>query len=306
MVREPQIGAPALDGEGCWQLAAGDHRTLDVPPGPPLPQTGAVPMGFALALGSPQQRVQWVALAPALRVSPTFGEELLHSGPVVAAHAAQPPVGAGLGGGNVEVVVITLGVLGRHPVGDAQFGQAFHVADHLRDGLHGAQVVGGWDDVQGVHVVAEEFSLLLGEVAPVHTGGRRTLQQGIVDVGDVLHVVDLKAGGAPVAHQQVELHIGVGVAQVGGVVGGDPADVERGQAVGSGGGQRGCVGGVVEPQALCQLGQAGHFRGTPRSHADGPFAGVSQGLVQRGGSASMVPIGINSDQALIIPNPRQM
>src|SRR5690606_12677979 len=53
----------------------------------------------------------------------------------------------------------------------------------------------------------------------------------VVDVGDVLDVPDLAAGIPPGPHEEVEAEVGVGVAGVGGVVGGDPADVEGGRAL---------------------------------------------------------------------------
>ena len=61
------------------------------------------------------------------------------------------------------------------------------------------------------------------------------LQQRVVDVGDVLDVGDLVAGVAPGAVEQVERDVGGRVAEVGGVVRGDAADVEPRRPVGAGG-----------------------------------------------------------------------
>ena len=47
-----------------------------------------------------------------------------------------------------------------------------------------------------------------------------------VDVGDVLGVVDGEALGLQVPDEHVERHIKEGVTQVGGIVGGDTADVQ--------------------------------------------------------------------------------
>ena len=56
------------------------------------------------------------------------------------------------------------------------------------------------------------------------------LQQRVVDVGDVLDVAHLVAGVAPGPVEQVEGDVGRGVAQVGGVVRRDAADVQPGRA----------------------------------------------------------------------------
>ena len=66
----------------------------------------------------------------------------------------------------------------------------------------------------------------VGQLAPVAPVAGGPLEQRVVDVGDVLHVVHLVAGVAQRPPQEVEGDVGGRVAEVGGVVGGDAADVE--------------------------------------------------------------------------------
>ena len=68
----------------------------------------------------------------------------------------------------------------------------------IRDGFDGADVVVRGQDVECFHVGLEELDLAGGELAPVHAGGRGPLEQGVIDVGDVLDVGD--AAGRPSRH----------------------------------------------------------------------------------------------------------
>ena len=75
--------------------------------------------------------------------------------------------------------------------------------------------------------VAEQGRSARGQVAPVDAGGRRALEQRVVDVGDVLDVPHPVARVAPGAVQQVEGDVRGRVPQVRGVVRRDAADVQR-------------------------------------------------------------------------------
>ena len=86
----------------------------------------------------------------------------------------------------------------------------------------------GRDHGEGRHVLAEEVDLGGGELAPVLAVAGRPLEQRVVDVGDVLHVVDPVAGVAQGAADEVEGDVRRGVAEVGRVVGRDAADVQPG------------------------------------------------------------------------------
>ena len=73
----------------------------------------------------------------------------------------------------------------------------------------------------------EERDLAGGEVLPGLAGRCRAFEQRVVDVGHVLHVVDLDTGVAPRPVEQIEPDVGGRVTQVRRVVGRDTADVDR-------------------------------------------------------------------------------
>ena len=139
----------------------------------------------------------------------------------------------------------------------AEVAQPLHVAHDRRDRLDRADVVVRRQDPQRRHVVAVQGRLAVGDGPPVLTGGHRPLEQGVVDVGDVLDVVDLVAAVAPDPVHQVEGHVGRGVAHVGGVVRGDAAHVHPGDGTRRGGPQL-TRGAVVQPQRQPAPGQRGY------------------------------------------------
>ena len=85
------------------------------------------------------------------------------------------------------------------------------------------------------------------QLAPVKTVAVGPLEQRIVDVGDVLHVVHLVPEVQPQPLNQVERQVGGGMPEMGGVVGRDPAHVHGGRRPGDHRAHL-TVGGVVEPQ----------------------------------------------------------
>jgi hypothetical protein len=102
--------------------------------------------------------------------------------------------------------------------------------------------------VQGGHVLAEERRLPVGDRPPVLAALHRALQQRIVGAGHVLHVVHFMARVDPRPLQDVERHVGRGMAHVGGVVGGDPGKTYI-RATGPGAvGRTSPVGSIEEPQ----------------------------------------------------------
>jgi hypothetical protein len=72
----------------------------------------------------------------------------------------------------------------------------------------------------------EPGRLPLGELEEVFPTFRGHPQDVVVDVGDVLGVGHLGAQVPEVPHQDVEVDVGEGVPEVGGVVRRDPADVK--------------------------------------------------------------------------------
>src|SRR5699024_11073477 len=110
-------------------------------------------------------------------------------------------------------------------VGGAGVADAYgQIAGEL-DRLHHTDVGVRRDDAECGHVLAVHVDLAVGEVAPVHTGGLRTFQEGVVDVGYVVHGVDLVTRVPPDPIDQSEGQIGEGMSKMRGVVRGDPTDV---------------------------------------------------------------------------------
>nr|BFE80120.1 hypothetical protein GCM10020093_027210 [Planobispora longispora] len=121
---------------------------------------------------------------------------------------------AELGGrGDVEVEVAV------ELVGGALVAQAPDQLGDLVDHLGDPDVLARREDPQRLHVGPEQLDLALGQLPPVLPGLLGTLQQRVVDVGGVLGEVNLVAGVPPDPADQVEGEVGVGVAQMGGVVG---------------------------------------------------------------------------------------
>jgi len=78
VVGKDQVGAAALHVERHTEIVQSDRRALDVPPGPAVAEVPAGPERLARTCGPPQQRVQLIALARTLRVSPALGEDRHH------------------------------------------------------------------------------------------------------------------------------------------------------------------------------------------------------------------------------------
>ena len=255
MVREGEVGAAALDVEAHAEVVQGDGDTLDVPAGPAAAQRGAVPARLAVTGGHPQHRVERVLLALALRVAAALGGQQPHRLGVQAGDLAEVRVGLD---GEVGVAV--------QLVGGAGLAQPLHQRDDAGYRLDGAYVVAGRQHPQGRHVLAEQGGLALGERRPVVAGGHGPLQQRIVDIGDVLHVVNLALRVEPHALNEVERVVGRRVPHVGGVVRRDAADVDTGDGTGVEG-YPSAGRGVVDPQVAALARQGGDLRSGPCMHA---------------------------------------
>jgi hypothetical protein len=216
------------------------------------------PAGLAGALRPPHQRIELVALARPVRIAPTLGEQPQHGVAVIARLVAELRGGVG--------AVVHVGVLGVvDDVGGPGRQHLLHQLDDLADGLRRRHVVVRRQHPQRRHVLPEQVGFAVGQLAPVHAVARGPLEQGIVDVGDVLHVVHAVSGVQPHPVDQVERQVGGGVAEVGGVVGGDAADVHGGRVARADRADL-AVGAVVEPQLRTVPGQRRHGRGRPRVH----------------------------------------
>ena len=153
-----------------------------MPAGPAAPERG-VPGGLAGPFRPPDQDVERILLAGAIRVAAALGGEFGHLGRAVPAGRAGPGQGAEPGvrrPGEVDVLV--------HVVQGAPVGHPG--AEPLDDGqrLDRADQVG--QDAQRLHVLAVPLCLPAGQLAPVLAVPVGPLQQRVIDVGDVLHVND--------------------------------------------------------------------------------------------------------------------
>ena len=88
VVREDQVAAAALDVQAGADAAERDRRAFDVPTGPAGAERRR-PAGLAGPLRPPHQRVEFVALARAVRVAAAFGEQPQHGVAVVAGLVAE-------------------------------------------------------------------------------------------------------------------------------------------------------------------------------------------------------------------------
>ena len=162
----------------------------------------------------PEDEVEWVALAGIVGVAASFGRVLHHGRFVVARYCAE-----GVKGGHVEEdrCVDHIGVSLRL--------QRLDNLDHLGHPIRGVRFGEDRAGVEGDHVAVESSGLFGGEFEEVNTEFSGLGQDGIVDVGDVAHQLHLMAEVLKPADQEVVGEIGVRVAEMGGVVRGDTADV---------------------------------------------------------------------------------
>ena len=222
VVREDQVRAARLDVERGAQVLGGDRRALHVPAGPPLAEPGRP--GRLVGPGpQPDQRVQRVLLAGTAGIAAALGEQLQHLAPVQPGHRAERVVAA------PREVLVGFQVVQGAPVGEA----AREALDDA-EGLDRADQPGGRQHPQGRHVGAVAVDLAVGQLAPVLTVPGRPLQQRVVHVGHVLHVGHVMARVPPGSDQQVPGQERGGVPDMGGVVRGDPARVQRGVRPGRG------------------------------------------------------------------------
>ncbi len=156
-------------------------------------------------------------LAGPVRVAAALGEKGAHGRLVVVGLVAEA---AGELVPEVDVRVLVVDPVGR--AGGQQFADRL---DDLRDRLDRADEVGRRYHPQRLHVLAEQRGLAHREHDPVFAVAFGALQQRIVDVGDVLHVVHLVTVVQPDPVDQVECQVGRGMAEMRRVVRGDAADV---------------------------------------------------------------------------------
>ena len=160
-------------------------------------------------------------LAGTLGVATAFCKEGLHLLARIVGFVAKVLRGVD---GRVDVRV--LGVV--DDVSRASVEQLLHHLNDLIDRLHRAHVVLRREDGEQLHVGAEQVDLGGTELAPVHPIALSAFEQRVINIRDVLGVVDLIPVIQQLAIDQVKGQIRRGVAQVGGVIGRDAADVHGG------------------------------------------------------------------------------
>lgn len=223
-------------------------------PGRPGPSEALSQLGFALAGGHPQHRVERILLARALRVAAALCGQQPHRLGVQVGHLAEVRVGLD---GEVHIAV--------ELVGGAGVPEAFDERDDARYRLHRADVVLRRKHAQGGHVLAEEGRLAFGELGPVLTVAHGPLQQRIVHVGHILDIVNLPLGVEPHALNEVERVVGRRMTHMGRVVRRDAADVDAGDGTGVKG-DPSAGRGVVDPKVAALARQGGDLRSGPGMH----------------------------------------
>ena len=193
------------------------HSTCQ--PGRPAPERRR-PAGLPGPRGPPQQGVEFVGLAGPVRVAAALGEQPQHGLAVIARLVAE------LRRGVRAVVDVRVFVI--DDVRRPRRQHLFDEFDHLGDRLGRPDILTRRQHPQRGHVLAEQGDLAIAELAPVDTVARGALEQRIVDVGDVLHVMHVVTEVQPQPMNQVERQIGGRVAQMSRVVRRDPADVHGG------------------------------------------------------------------------------
>jgi len=212
-VRELQVGAAAVDVEGLAQQLAGHGRAFDVPAGAAGAEVAGPlhVLGLALLGALPQHRVQRVVLAvehghalAGMQLVQRLARELAVAGEL--AH---------------RVVHVAVG----RAVGQALVFQGGDHREHLRHVLGGARLVRGALDAQRVGILVQRVDHAVGEAADAFLVLHRTLDDLVVHVGDVAHVVHAIAARLEPALHHVEGDHRAGVAEVAVVVDGHAAHV---------------------------------------------------------------------------------
>ena len=285
VVREDEVGAAALDVERVAEPVSGDRRALDVPARSPGTEHLVLPRRLPVTHGAPQERVERVALAHPVGVATAIGEDGHH---LLPGPARDRPERRGLGQVEVDVLAGTLGGRDRQPVCRAAGEEGPHLRGDLGHRLDDADEGSRRDDREGCHVLAEQADLGSGELAPVASVPGSALQEWVVDVGDVLHVVHLVSRVAQRAAHEVERDVGRGVTEVCRVVGRDPTDVQACHRAGIHGTHRPALG-VVEVEGVARAGDGRNEGGGPGLHRvslDGERHSAGHGMAGHPGVGS--------------------
>ena len=221
VVGEDEIFAAAVDVDLLAEVLDGHRGALDVPAGAALAPR-AVPGGLA-GLGALPEREVDGALLLLAGLDAGAGEQRILR--------AVRELAVVLLGRHAVVHVGPLALRRRGDVGEALVDEAGDDLDHLRDFSRGVGVDVGGIDVEVAHVVEVHVDELLDELVGGDLEAVRALDDAVIDVGEVLDVLDGVAPPAEVTLHDVEDDVAHRVADVGGVVRRDAADV-HGDVVG--------------------------------------------------------------------------
>ena len=213
---ELKVPPSAVNVDLLAQVVHRHRRALDVPARPPVAKLRG-PRGLVWSRATPQGEVERVLLG----LRPHDAEQVLV--PKLAQHGApremrQPSVTPVLA--DVEVQRI-------RAVRKAERVQLRRRREDLLDLVGHARHDVGLPPAQDFHVPDVDLGLAPGELAPVDTVAPGSLEQRIVDVRDVLHVLHALPVGLEKSHQHVEHGKRERVAHVPGLVRRHAADVER-------------------------------------------------------------------------------
>ena len=207
--------------------------------------------------------VERVLLARAVRIAAAFRGQLQHLRQRQVGQRARARQRTEARIGAPREVDVTVQLVQRAPVG-----QPLSEPLDDRDRLDRPDQLGRRDQPEGLHVAAEQLNLPRGQVAPVLAVPLGPLQQRVVHVGHVLDVGHRPARVQPGPDEQVPGGERRRVPDMGRVVGGDPAGVDRGGTRSWIAGRRPYLTGrrVPEPRLGSASGQLGKARAPPGIH----------------------------------------
>ena len=214
-----QVAATTMNVDLVAEVLQGHRRALDVPAGTTL-TPGAGPEGLAGCAPLPENKVERISFPGISRIGAPLPGHLDHG---LTRKPAQTAVVSNTVDSKVHISIAAIGM----PLG-------FELADKLDDPWNGLTCPG--KDVRGVDIERgeirfEERGFLSGEPIPGRVELAGPPNDVIVDIGHVLHVAHLDRLRAQGPHQNVERDVGERVAEMGGVIGRDAADVDANRAV---------------------------------------------------------------------------
>ena len=111
-------------------------------------------------------------------------------------------------------------------VGHTLIDQLGHQFDNGADHAGGTRIVVGRAHIEADHIGNKVPRPAVTQGAPIFTDFLGFAQNIVINIGYILDVVDRVALPLQIAEQNIHCTIGEGMTEMGGVVGGDPTDVE--------------------------------------------------------------------------------